>query len=166
MNKVKLKKVVKPREILDVSGIAHIVWREYYASLVSQEQIEYMLEKFQSPTAIQQAIAEGYEYYIISRTGIHAGYVAIKPNEPSGKMFLSKIYLLSDYRGKGLAYNTVAQLTEICRRKHLAAIWLTVKKDNPSIERYKKMGFEIVRPIETDIGNGFIMDDYMMEKYL
>ena len=164
MSKVKLKPVRKPREILEVSGLAHTVWREHYAGIVAQEQIEYMLEKFQSAAAIGQAIAEGYEYYVISRLGTPAGYIAVKPNEPAGKMFVSKIYLLSDFRGKGLAFDTIEQIAEMCKRQRLTAIWLTVKKDNPSVGRYEKIGFAITREIVTDIGNGFVMDDYVMEK--
>mgnify|MGYP000946296278 CR=1 FL=1 len=164
MNKIHLKKVKAQREILETSGIAHIVWREHYANIISSDQIEYMLAQFQSPDAIGKAIAEGYEYYLLRRFGVSAGYIGIKPNEPQGKMFLSKIYLLKDYRGRGYAYDTVTQLVEMSRRLHFSSIWLTVNKENPSVSAYKKMGFEIMEEIVTDIGHGYVMDDYVMEK--
>ena len=43
-------------------------------------------------------------------------------------------------------------------------IWLTVNKNNSgSIEAYKRMGFNIIDKIITDIGAGFVMDDYKMQ---
>ena len=166
MNKTNLKKVVKDRDILEASGIAHTTWREHYASILSPGQIEYMLQELQSPDAIAKAINEGYEYYLIRRLGVSAGYLSIKPNDPQGKMFLSKIYLLAEYRGKGLASDVVAQLSEMCKKLRLQAIWLTVNKNNPSIGPYKKLGFETVDEAVTDIGGGYVMDDYIMEKQI
>jgi len=164
MNKIHLKKAKKERDFLEIAGIAHVTWREHYASILSAEQIEYMLEKYQSKDAIAKAVAEGYEYYILQRMGAAVGYVAVKANEPSGKMFLSKIYLEREYRGKGYAYDVVTQLEEMCRRLKLSTIWLTVNKHNPSVGQYKKMGFDIASEQCADIGNGFVMDDYIMEK--
>jgi ribosomal protein S18 acetylase RimI-like enzyme len=164
MNKVHLKKVTRHREILETSGIAHVVWREHYNGIISNEQVEYMLSRFQSPDAISKAVSEGYEYYIIRRLGVSAGYLAIKPGEPAGEMFLSKIYLLKDYRGKGYAYDAISQLEEKCRRQRLSSIWLTVNKGNPSVDTYKKIGFEISEEKVTDIGSGYVMDDYIMVK--
>lgn len=164
MKKTSLKKVSKAIDILEVSNIAHIVWREHYSGIVSGEQIEYMLDKFQSPAGLEKAIADGYEYFLIKRLGVNAGYLGIKQNEPAGKLFLSKIYVLSEYRGKGFAYDAILQLCEMCAQKRLSAVWLTVNKENPSIGRYESMGFSIKDSITTDIGGGFVMDDYIMEK--
>lgn len=164
MKKTSLKKAHKPIDILIISNIAHNVWREHYSGIISSDQIEYMLDKFQSPAAIEKAIAEGYEYYLIRRLGVNIGYVGIKPHEPAGKLFLSKIYVLSENRGKGFAYDAILQLEEMCIQKRLGSIWLTVNKDNPSIARYERMGFKITDSVTTDIGGGFVMDDYIMEK--
>ncbi len=163
MKKTGLKKISKAIDILEVSNIAHNVWREHYSGIIYGEQIEYMLDKFQSPAAIEKAIAEGYEYYLMRRIGVNVGYIGLKPNDPPRKLFLSKIYVLSEYRGKGLAYDAVLQLKEMCAQKRFDTIWLTVNKENPSIKRYEKMGFCITESITTDIGGGFVMDDFIME---
>ena len=166
MHKIHLIRVKKQRDILAVSGLAHTIWREHYASILSSGQIEYMLERFQSPSAIEKAIAEGYEYFLARRFGVDAGYVAIRVNEPRGKLFLSKFYLLKDYRGKGYATDLIAQLEETGKRLRLSCIWLTVNKNNPSLLPYQKMGFSTVREQITEIGGGYVMDDYVMEKPL
>ena len=158
-----LQKVITEIEIKNISDMAREIWHEHYAAIISAEQIDYMLENFQSPVAISQAISEGYEYYFILYEDAHVGYISIKLDRAEQKMFLSKIYLLSTHRGKGLAYDTVQELTKMCKENGLDTIWLTVNKNNFSVDRYKKMGFCIADSVVTDIGNGFVMDDYIME---
>jgi GNAT superfamily N-acetyltransferase len=164
MNKVQFVPADNEAAIGKVASMADIIWREHYRDILSAEQIGYMLDRFQSPRAIADAIAGGYEYDIITGDGKDLGYIGIKENEPRGKLFLSKLYLLREHRGQGHAARAVELLAKQCGRKGLGAIWLTVNRDNPSVERYKKIGFKILRPVVTDIGNGFVMDDYMMEK--
>lgn len=164
MHRIHLKRAKKPREFVEAAGLAHAIWREHYASIISSGQIEYMLEKYQSPSAIGQSLADGYEYYIARRFGVSVGYVGIQPNEPRGGMFLSKFYLLKEYRGKGFASDMLSQLCDMCRRQRLRYIWLTVNKNNPSVQAYEKMGFRTVREQVSDIGGGYVMDDYVMEK--
>lgn len=166
MSGITLKKAKKQRELLDISDLAHRIWREFFPPIISTDQIEYMLEKFQSPPALEKALAEGYDYYFISRLGVRIGYVGVKENEPLGKMFLSKLYLLKEYRGRGYASCVFEKLTEMCQKRGLKSIWLTVNKRNPAFEVYRKKGFNIIEEKEAAIGGGFVMDDYIMEKTL
>ncbi len=161
--KAELQKVTTEIEIRTISDMANEIWHEHYATIISAEQVDYMLERFQSPVAISQAISEGYEYYFIRYEDASVGYISIKLDRAEQKMLLSKIYLLSTHRGKGLAYHVVQELTKMCKENDLYIIWLTVNKNNSSVDRYKKIGFYIADSAVTDIGNGFVMDDYIME---
>ncbi|MBQ7792687.1 MAG: GNAT family N-acetyltransferase, partial [Clostridia bacterium] len=91
------------------------------------------------------------------------GYFGICPE--GEKLFLSKFYLKENFRGKGIGR---AMMDEVCRLgEGLQAVYLTVNKQNHGpIAVYQKLGFQIVDSVETDIGNGYIMDDYIMEKSL
>ncbi len=162
--KAKLKRVHKERDILLVSTLAHEIWREYYPAVVSSDQVEYMLEKFQSPAAIKDAIAQGYEYYLVRAGVMPVGYVGIHPHDPPGKLFLSKYYMLAEYRGKGYGRDVMEELTQLARGMRARAIWLTVNKKNTTVEKYRKLGFEIVDEMAADIGGGYVMNDYIMEK--
>lgn len=162
--KAKLKRIGKERDFLCVAGLAHQIWREHYAGVISNEQIEYMLEHFQSVSAIKKAEAEGCEYYLIRAGLANIGYIALAPCDPPGKMFLSKIYLLKEHRGKGYARDVIAQAAEMARKLRLGAIWLTVAKSNTaSIAAYEHMGFVNTEDICKEIGGGFVMDDHIME---
>lgn len=162
--RAKLKSVRKELEFLNVADLAHAIWREYYAGVIPQEQIEYMLEQFQSVSAIKEAQARGCEYYLIRAEFANVGYIALEPYKPQGKLFLSKLYLLKEYRGKGYARDAVNEAIQKARTLRLNTIWLTVAKNNaPSIAAYERMGFVKTEDIYKEIGGGFVMDDYMME---
>lgn len=164
MHTSSLQEITSEADIQAVSDMARIIWREHYGTIISSQQIEYMLDKFQSPSAIVQAVAGGYQYYFIDHNHEHVGYAAINIDRAKQEMFLSKIYLLKVHRGQGHAFAAINRLTDICRQHRLTRIWLTVNKSNPSVAAYEKMGFKIVDSVVSDIGNGFVMDDYRMEK--
>jgi len=151
-------------EIGIVARLGAEIWREHYIRIITAEQIEYMLDKFQSERAIADQIGhQGYEYYLMQADGVNAGYLAIKPED--AKLFLSKFYLLKAFRGRGYGSRAIGFLADMCRERGLTAIWLTVNRHNTSsIAVYERNGFRIVRTQVADIGGGYVMDDYVMEK--
>jgi diamine N-acetyltransferase len=151
-------------EIDIVAGLAKIIWPEHYVSIIGQEQVDYMVAKFQSPEAIENQVREeGYSYFVITSSGQPVGYIGII--EKSNELFLSKLYILSNERGKGFGQYGVNFLATRCRNKGLEYITLTVNKYNlRSISAYEKMGFEKYGEMVGDIGSGYVMDDYLMRK--
>ncbi len=163
MNNVKLIPVMTEEQISAAAAIADEIWHEWFPGIITEEQIDYMLEKFQSVPAVTEQIKNGYKYFFIHRNGVHMGYTAVREEE-DGRLFLSKIYLKKEYRRKGFARAALKLLTDHCRANGLHAIWLTVNKQNESsIAAYEKMGFERIGEGVTDIGNGFVMDDYFYQ---
>lgn len=145
--------------IAQVSRLAHIIWSEHYLPIIGNEQISYMLEKFQSQDAIGQQIDTGYRYYIIFERQVEAGYFSVQ-NKPE-KLFLSKLYILESFRRKGIGNQTIKFIKSTFNNP---VIQLSVNKNNSdSIAFYKNVGFEIVDDVVVDIGGGFVMDDYVME---
>ena len=166
MNKIRMEPVQTEEEIKTLAGLAHSIWHEYFPAILTEEQIDYMVERFQSVSAMTQQIREqGYQYYFLAAEGQPAGYCGICPD--GSKLFLSKLYLKKEHRGKGYASQAFAFLEEFCEKNGYEAIWLTVNRFNEAtIAAYKKKGFTIVGEQKADIGHGFIMDDYVMEKAL
>ncbi|WP_138493592.1 GNAT family N-acetyltransferase [Paenibacillus pinistramenti] len=161
---LQIERVHTAEEIEETARLAAEIWREYYVSLIGTEQVEYMVGKFQSVSAITDQIqSQGYEYYRLRHGGASAGYMAVKPEE--GKLFLSKFYIGKEHRGQGYASQAMNVLEKLCRDRNLSHIWLTVNRYNDSsVSVYKKKGFRVVREQAADIGNGFVMDDFIMEK--
>ncbi len=145
--------------IAQVSTLARSIWQEHYVPMIGNEQVSYMLDKFQSTNAMEQQIAEGYKYYIILDNQIEAGYFSVK--DKAEKLFLSKLYVLKSFRGKGLGKQGIRFIQNNFDHP---VIQLTVNKNNSdSIAFYQHIGFEIVDDVVMDIGGGFVMDDYVME---
>ncbi len=144
-----------------VEALALPIWREHYAPIIGETHVEYMLHQFQAAHAIEEQMREGAQYFLLQiNEGENAGYLSIyyRPDE----LFLSKFYLLRIHRGKGFARAALEFVKTLARSRDLGRITLTVHKQNPSVKVYQALGFKILEPVVTDIGGGFVMDDYRM----
>lgn len=149
----------KVNDIKELASLASSIWHEYWTCILTPEQIDYMVEKFQSEKAIKNQIEnENYTYYFIIKDGAKAGYFGI--SDKKEYLFLSKLYIKKEYRHQGLGKKAFEKIKELANDK---PIRLTVNKYNTNtINAYKKWGFEIIDAVVTDIGSGFVMDDYIM----
>ncbi|RKN85067.1 GNAT family N-acetyltransferase [Paenibacillus ginsengarvi] len=153
------QKATTPEQIAVVAGLAHTIWNEHFISIIDQGQIDYMLEKFQSAEAMTKQLADGYEYYLFMENGRPVGYFGVQP-QADGTLYLSKLYLLKDQRGKGYARQAFEEIKTIANRHNLKQIWLTVNIHNTdTIAVYKRFGMRLLRTQVADIGNGYVMDD-------
>ena len=162
-NLVTIREAKGAEDIEKIAVLADKIWHEHFPALLSAEQIDYMVDKFQSFRAISEAVKNnGYRYYMAYDGDDFCGYLGFC-EEGDNTVFISKIYVRSDKRRCGVASSMLRQLRDDIPD---ARKWyLTVNRFNSGpIEVYKKRGFEIVREQKADIGNGFIMDDYIMEK--
>lgn len=154
-------------DIQAVSALANEIWHEHYASIISAAQIEYMLNNFQSIPAIRQQINEGFQYFLITVHNEALGYIGCSVESTANSLFLSKFYILKKARNQGFGGKTLARIERMACEHQLSQLHLTVNKRNTiAIAAYQKMGFDIVADLITDIGGGFVMDDYKMLKIL
>jgi diamine N-acetyltransferase len=168
--------VTTPQQLDAVAGLAHEIWYEYYVPLIGRAQVDYMVSRFQSSEAMAQQIREDYEYFLIQRGVVQRGpaegqdrsigYCAVQPQPAESSLFLSKLYLLRDARGAGTGRECMEFIEQLARRRGLTLLWLTVNKGNPAVKAYERLGFRIAADLVMDIGAGFFMDDYRMEKSL
>ena len=160
--------VETPGDRAALAALASKIWHEYWPALIGEAQTDYMVERFQSLPAIERDIAEhAYEYWFLRATddGRIAGYTGGCAEPGTNRFFISKIYLRAEERGRGFASTTIRFYEDLCRERGLVAMYLTVNKHNDlAIRAYLAKGFETIDSVETDIGQGFVMDDYIMEK--
>ncbi len=148
-----------------ISKLATIVWTEHYTPIIGSKQVTYMLDKYQSENAIEKQINEGAYYFLIRYNGKDVGYFSYYKKETS--LFLSKFYVLNSYRGKSIGKKAISFIEKKTNELNCNTISLTVNKYNSnSIKAYEKMGFKKIKDIVTDIGNGFVMDDFFMKKFI
>lgn len=162
MDDLRILPVTNEELILNVATMAEEIWHEYFPALISEEQIDYMLEKFLSFDSIFEQIQNGYEYFLLIHDYTFAGFAGV--HEENGSLFLSKLYIHKDFRGNGISSKVMKNLIELCKVRSLDKIWLTCNRGNESaLAIYKHFGFIQTREQVSDIGGGFVMDDYILE---
>lgn len=159
-----IEKVNNFSELREIAVLAEKIWHECFVGIISAGQIDYMVEKFQSFSAMKNQIEnQDYYYMTVRNDSTLCGYIGVKP-ENDDRFFLSKLYLHESARGMGIASLMLAKVFEEARNAGKKSVYLTVNKYNShAVEVYKKTGFVIIDSVVTDIGNGYVMDDYIME---
>jgi GNAT superfamily N-acetyltransferase len=160
-----ISKVVNADEVTAVAKLAEEIWREHFTPIIGADQVAYMLDKFQSAQAISNQLVDGTEYYTASVDGTLVGYTALIPDERNSKLMISKLYVRQDLRGGGFGSRLLKFIEIECEKRRFTTIWLTVNRFNHGpIRWYLRRGFQKVDEVKKDIGGGFYMDDYIMEK--
>lgn len=154
-----------------LTELAGVIWRQHYPGIISMQQIEYMLAERYVPAKLRtqmQSIDVWWDQALVGARMIGYAQYELCASEPQLKvMKLNQIYVHQDYRRLGHGARMIARVEEQARSSGCSAVRLTVNKRNSnSIAAYRKNGYAIAATAVTDIGNGFVMDDYIMEKRL
>lgn len=155
--------------IKDIQAVSEIAWSAAFSELLSREQIAYMMKMMYSDDALRKQIEEkGHIFFLAKHNGGLAGYMSVEHDcENSGKTKIHKIYVLPDLKNKGVGKTLLDTAIAEARRANSKALYLNVNKYNVgAIAFYLRNGFERIKEEVIDIGNGFVMDDYVYEKPL
>ena len=144
--------------------LAYPIWHEWYSDILSDEQIDYMLNTYHSFQSILEELENGYVYVVMRDSGKDIGYCGF--HNEGDRIYISKLYLLKEYRGKGYGRKMFEIIDNYARSVGVDKEYLRVNKGNPTVDIYKRAGFIIKESDVADIGNGFVMDDYFMERSL
>ena len=137
-------KEVNSQELIGITAqLAHSIWNDYYVPIIGQEQVNYMLDTFQSVPAITKQLKEGYHYFLAFSDDQALGYTAVVSND--NRLMLSKLYVSEAARGMGLGTALLHQCKEVALEQRCTTIGLTVNRyNNSSISWYQNKGFKIV----------------------
>lgn len=154
---------VKADDMKQLAELTSEIWHEYWTCILSAEQIDYMVEKFQSQKAMEEQIAnKNYVYFYILVKNEKAGYIGM--SKKSDYLFLSKLYIKKEFRHQGIGTIAFDFIKKFAGENGYQKICLTVNKHNlNTIKAYEKWGFVTIDSVVSDIGRGFVMDDYIME---
>ena len=147
--------------IKELSTLASSIVKEHYDPIVGSVQNDYMIEKFQSVSSLEEQIEHGYQYYFVRDNKDNIGFLAFYKRE--SELYLSKFYLSKTQRGKGLSKKMLDFVILNARKINAHAITLNVNKKNSAVYVYEKLGFYKKYEEKNDIGNGYFMDDYVYE---
>ena len=151
-----------------IAELAGVIWRACYPDIISHAQIDYMLTRMYSLEVLCDEIrSQGIRYERMLVDGELAGFASWGPTAETGVVKLHKIYLLADWHGRGLGRQLLQHVVVQVRAAGAHRLILSVNKRNgKAIAAYRRNGFVITESVVTDIGGGFVMDDYIMAKDL
>lgn len=155
-------------DIQKIQEIAHITWPITYGSILTQTQLDYMLDLIYSQEAlIKQMENKEQLFYLISDPESIIGFIGIEHNYKNEALTkIHKIYLLPETQGKGFGKNVFDFIEKAALENNSKELLLNVNRFNTALNFYKKLGFEIKEEVDIEIGNGYLMEDYVMAKSL
>lgn len=150
-----------------IRTLAEKSWKSSYLEILSMEQIDYMLQNMYSAEEILCHLKNpSYHYFIIEENSIPAGFIGFENHYEDKTTKLHRIYLLQHFKGKGLGKAALQFLKEKVSEASDNRIILNVNKNNAAQKVYESQGFTVFEEGIFDIGNGYVMDDYLMEYHL
>lgn len=152
-----------------IQDLAKRSWENAYAEILSAEQMKYMLENMYSETEISAHLKNpNYHYYLVFDETLNEydGFLGYENHYEENTTKLHRIYLVPESKGKGLGKKTLEFLNEKVQESGDYRIILNVNKYNSAQKFYESQGYTIYDEGVFDIGNGYVMDDYLMEKFV
>lgn len=147
-----------------IQTIAAITWEPTYVPIIGQAQVEYMLSTMYSTTTLGTQMADGQRFLILLVEGKDVGFAGFGSEDTAGAIYkLHKLYLLPEVQGMGLGRYLIETVMDQVKQAGAKHLLLNVNRANPALHFYQKIGFKIKETVDIEIGNGFFMNDYIME---
>lgn len=153
-------------DIPQVRDIASATWPEAYGSILTEDQIRYMLQLLYSPDALLRQMQEqGHRFLLLEEDGQALAFASYGWLS-GGDWKLHKIYILPGQQGKGLGRKLIDHILETLKPERATGLLLNVNRYNKARDFYERLGFAVVGEEDIDIGNGYFMNDYVMKRDL
>jgi GNAT superfamily N-acetyltransferase len=150
-------------DIQTLQQLAHTIWHSHYPGIISLEQIEYMLEMMYSANVIHNEITSGHNWILLKLEEQPIGLASYHLKKENERVKLNKLYLLPIYHGKGYGQKALKYIADCSRQLNAKILYLTVNKNNTkAINAYYRAGFYLESEVVNDIGNGYVMDDFVL----
>lgn len=148
-----------------IQSLSTSIWNKVYPSIISKEQIDFMLNMMYSTEPLtRQMEIDKHDFVIIYLHETPVGFASFSPktSHDTVRYRLHKLYVEPEYHGKGLGKRLLHHLAHKILQQGGSEIELNVNKRNPAIQFYKHCNFQVENEVVLDIGNGYVMDDYIM----
>jgi GNAT superfamily N-acetyltransferase len=157
----------KEEDIESIQDIASKTWPEAYSGIITDEQISYMLKKMYNKGELLSQFQQGYTFLMAGEESKDLGFAIFSIVDSALRTFkLHKLYVLPETHGKGVGKLLINEVVNLAKRAGGIALELNVNRDNKAVAFYERAGFTVKETVDLDIGNGFLMNDYVMQKPL
>ena len=148
-----------------IAKLAYEIWPSAYGEILSKEQLNYMLDKFYSLEALtEQLDVSNHVFLLAEENGKFIGFASYELNIDGNKSKIHKIYVLPETQGKGFGVQLINHIENKAKSAYNDILFLNVNRFNKALYFYNKLGFEIAFEEDIEIGSGYLMEDFVMEK--
>ncbi len=158
---------VKPAQQADIPlirNLAEVIWPETYRDIITPDQLRYMLDLLYSEEALDEQFQKGHRFILAMHETVPIGFASfsVKTTEEPTVFRLHKLYVLPRQQGQSVGFGMLNYIIEESKKAGGALLELNVNKYNSARSFYEKQGFTVLRDEVIDIGEGYVMDDYVM----
>ena len=155
-------RAIGPSEVRIIQNLAHRIWPDTFSEILSKAQVEYMLNWMYSPEKLVSQLEQGHHFFLLTDQDHPTGFVGIEQQEDQ-RVKIHKLYLLPSEQGKGLGKMMLDFVIDWAKERSAPSVYLNVNRYNKAVDFYKHIGMNILHSEDIDIGNGYLMEDYVME---
>ncbi|RZJ68258.1 MAG: GNAT family N-acetyltransferase [Flavobacterium sp.] len=156
-----------PNEFNIIKDLAERIWPVTYGEIISSEQIDYMMGMMYSIETLNANHEKGVEFLLVEEDGKYLGFSAFQHDfKEKGRSHVQKIYVLPEAQGKNIGRMLMHFMERQSLEKGAQKMTLNVNRFNKARHFYAKLGYEVVETVNIEIGNGYLMEDFVMEKTL
>lgn len=149
--------------IPQIQRIAYATWPATYGEILSEPQMHYMLATMYNTDTLSRQLEEGHHFVLAELEGKAVGFAGYSSTEDAGVYKLHKLYVLPNIQKEGAGKSLLSYVIENAKEAGATHLQLNVNRFNNAKQFYEKKGFQVIREEDIDIGNGFFMNDYVME---
>lgn len=151
-----------------IQALSDKIWPHTFQDILTKEQIGYMMDMMYSTSSLEKQMDElNHHYLLVEDAGEYVGYTSYELNyKGAATTKIHKIYVLPSLQGKGVGRFLIDTIGEIAHKNGNNALSLNVNRFNKALDFYKRIGFDIVDHEDISIGNGFLMEDFVLNKKL
>ena len=156
-------KLLSVDELIIVRELAFSTWPDTFKEILSNEQIKYMLEWMYNLKTLREQVKSGHQFYVYEDNSIPKGFIGIELNSPQkNQLKIQKLYVLPELQGDGIGKKLIEKAIQVANQNGICEILLNVNRFNKAVGFYKHIGFTVSYEENIDIGNGYLMEDYVM----
>jgi ribosomal protein S18 acetylase RimI-like enzyme len=152
-----------PEDIPTIRDLASRIWHACYTRIIGATQIEFMLGWMYHPETLRDQMARGVYWELVEIDSAAQGFISTTWEQSQQQLELNKLYLSPALHGCGLGQKLLSHVKDRARTLGARSVQLRVNKANTqALAAYRRAGFVVLESVVQDIGQGFVMDDYVM----
>ncbi len=153
-----------PEDFGSIQHIAYKTWPVAYGAILSAEQLDFMLNKFYSVESLTANIVAGHTFLLAKVSSEVVGFAGYEINYKPQTTHVHKLYVIPEMQGRNIGEKLLTSVQSIALQSDQLAVSLNVNRFNKAITFYEKLGYSIAESVDIEIGNGYLMEDFIMKK--